>query len=125
MISVLDYKEQKQIVPSDCSLPSIRNLPTEKLPDDVKEKTLDYMFNNDFRHWYMLGGYADTDAFTGNSMPTYSTQLNDGEYTWFDNLAMYVLRYDVKLPQSFVDHVLSFYEQDGEIIPYFDWRNTE
>lgn len=120
---LLEYKEQKQIIPSNCSLPSICDFPIDPLPADVKEKVLDYMFNDAFRHFYMVGGYSDTDAFTGGPIHTYSTQLNDGTYSWFDNLAMYVLRPDVALPDYFVDHIMSFYRNGGEVTPYFDWRN--
>lgn len=122
MKSVLDYREQRQIIASDCQMPSICDAEIETLPSDVKDKVIDYMFSDDFRGWHMVGGYSDTDAFTGRSMHTYSTQLNDGEYVWFDNLALYVKNYDVKLPECFVEHVMEFYENGGKVHPYFDWR---
>lgn len=119
-VPVLEYREQKQVVPSNCFLPSITELDREPLAPEVKSKVLDYMLNAGFRGWRMVGGYSDTDAFTGEPMHTYSTQLNDGTYKWFDNLAMYVYRYDIRLPEEFIAHILAFYDADGQVNPFFD-----
>lgn len=81
------------------------------------------MFHKDFLGWAMVGGYSDIDAFTGEGMRSYSTQLQDGKYSWWDNLALYVRDHDVQLPDDFISHILDYYDNGGEVVPYFDWRN--
>ena len=45
------------------------------------------------------------DVFTGEIIGT-EIGMNDGEYTWFDTLAYYVEKYNLKLPYDFEKKVL-------------------
>lgn len=118
---VLEYREQQKKINSHAVLPSITEFACDRLDDSTKEKVIDYMLNMPFTSWIEMCG-PDTDAFTGEPQFTYSAQITDGTYVWFDNLAAYVYKYDVKLPDDFIEHVLEYYENGGEAHPYINWR---
>lgn len=47
------------------------------------------------------------DVFTGEVIPMEQIGMNDGEYTWFNTLAYYVEKYNLRLPPNFEDKILS------------------
>ncbi len=47
------------------------------------------------------------DIFTGEHIGTVMTGRNDGEYTWWDTLAYYVEKYNLRLPKEFEKKILS------------------
>lgn len=46
------------------------------------------------------------DVFTGETINMEMLGMNDGEYTWFNTLAYYVEKYNLRLPKDFEDKVL-------------------
>lgn len=46
------------------------------------------------------------DVFTGDHISNEMIGMNDGEYTWFNTLAYYVEKYNLRLPKEFEDKVL-------------------
>lgn len=47
------------------------------------------------------------DVFTGERIPMEYIGMNDGEYTWFNILAYYVEKYNLRLPKEFEDKILA------------------
>lgn len=46
------------------------------------------------------------DVITGERIPGEKVGMNDGVYTWFNILAYYVEKYNLRLPKEFEDYVL-------------------
>lgn len=88
-----------------------------------KEKNYPYMKDNFEREpydnqdkivWYLKHGTEDMlrtkkekDVFTGENIPMEPLGMNDGEYTWWNTLAYYVERYNLRLPSEFERKILS------------------
>lgn len=53
------------------------------------------------------------------------TELTDGVYVWPDGLAHYVTEHDVRLPDVFVQHVLSYHPYSRTPINDSWWRSIE
>lgn len=47
------------------------------------------------------------DVFTGEQLGIREQTRHDDAYEWGEDLAYYVERYNVRLPQDFVDHILA------------------
>jgi hypothetical protein len=47
------------------------------------------------------------DVFSGDIIPMEKLGMNDGKYTWFNILAYYVEKYNLRLPKDFENHVLA------------------
>ncbi len=47
------------------------------------------------------------DVFTGERIGREQVFMNDGIYSWVSDLAYYVEKYNLKLPDDFVDYVLN------------------
>lgn len=48
-----------------------------------------------------------TDVYTGEQLPMYDNTRTDGVYTWGEDLAYYVDRYNLMLPDDFVEHIMT------------------
>lgn len=46
------------------------------------------------------------DVFSGKFISNEMIGMNDGEYTWFDFLAYYVEKYNLRLPEEFEKKIL-------------------
>lgn len=46
------------------------------------------------------------DVFTGRLIKMEKIGMNDGEYSWFNTLAYYVKRYNLRLPEEFEKKIL-------------------
>ena len=64
--------------------------------------------------WYLKHGIEDMcrmqrekDVFTGESIPMETLGMNDGEYTWWNTLAYYVEKYNLRLPKEFENKILN------------------
>lgn len=62
---------------------------------------------------YLLGGKVvltqlsrNRDVFSGDLIDGEIAILTDGDYYWFNQLAYYVDKYNLKLPEAFVKHIL-------------------
>ena len=47
------------------------------------------------------------DVVTGDVIPMSVIGMNDGEYTWFNTLAYYVEKYNLRLPREFEEKILA------------------
>ena len=47
------------------------------------------------------------DVFTGEQLRVREQTRHDGVYEWGEDLAYYVEKYNIRLPQDFVDHILA------------------
>lgn len=54
-----------------------------------------------------IAGNQSTDVFTGESTGIPGSVRSDGTYRWGGDLAYYVDKYNLRLPDEFVNHVLS------------------
>ena len=79
-----------------------------RLSDNTKAHVLFYLANNEFRALSVIGKHI-RNIFTQEEINAYGTVLDDGEYTWSDDLWIYVQNYDLELPQRFVDKVERFF----------------
>ena len=64
-------------------------------------------------YYYLTQGKEDMvseeipkDVFSGKSIRMEKIGMNDGEYTWFNTLAYYVRRYNLRLPEEFEKKIL-------------------
>lgn len=56
---------------------------------------------------HMIRMTSDKDVFTGEKIQMDCLGMNDGEYTWFNTLAHYVKKYNLRLPEEFEKKILS------------------
>ena len=56
------------------------------------------------------------DAFTGEVMFGSVTYITDGVWLWFDSLPYYIKKYNVAIPNSFLEHIKS-----NNYIPVEEW----
>lgn len=54
----------------------------------------------------LVGSGTVTDVFTGAALQIPSRTRQDGVYEWSEKLAYYVDRYNLRLPDEFVSHIL-------------------
>lgn len=47
------------------------------------------------------------DVITGEIIPMSAIGMNDGEYSWFNTLAYYVEKYNLRLPEDFEKKILN------------------
>ncbi len=57
-------------------------------------------------------GGRPKDLITGETLPSTNYFMGDGVYSWTSTLIYYVKRYNLKLPDDFIEHVK---KQIGEI----------
>lgn len=98
MIYIGKYKE---LNPSH-DFPSIRSFFSEK-PYYGKEKVIEYLTNGTMD---MISLQIPKDVITGERIPMEKIGMNDGEYTWFNTLAYYVDKYNLRLPKEFEEKIL-------------------
>ena len=54
----------------------------------------------------MVSAEIPKDCFTGERIPGEKLGMNDGEYVWWNTLAHYVEKYNLRLPKEFEEHIL-------------------
>lgn len=100
---VLQYKEGK--FPN---VPSITLFSRKPLDASTKEIVIAYMRKPELEsNWKVLSAPMDIDSFTGEGLGTFFQSYGDDEYSWTDDLTAYVDKYDIELPQEFIEHVLN------------------
>lgn len=100
--------------------PLITSLPQCVYDKKTRQLIMRYLRNSDFIGVSVFGVRVQ-DAFTGEKMPARGTFLTDGIWKWTDDLWLYVRDYDIALPDEFVEHVKSFFEdttKEVHLIPY-------
>lgn len=74
----------------------------ERLPE--QEKIVEYLNHGKIT---VTAASYDKDVFTGGFIGDTHCIRTDGEYSWLGSLGYYVENYHVKLPEAFVDKILS------------------
>lgn len=98
----------------------INQLSTEQLSNATKMKIMGYLRHSDFLEAGVFANWLK-NTFTDDPIPATGTFFNDDKWRWRDDLWLYVRDYDIKLPNDFIQDVLSFYEHQGTSpIPYQD-----
>lgn len=75
----------------------------EKSPYEGKDRVIQYLKNGIED---MVSLSAPTDVISGAPIHMTMKGMNDGEYTWFNTLAYYVDKYNLRLPKEFEDKIL-------------------
>ena len=83
--------------------PSIRNHLMNE-PYEEKEKIIEYMKKG---HVHMVNGSRMKDVFTGEPIKGEMLFMDDGKYSWTSKLIYYVDKYNLELPEDFIDHILN------------------
>ena len=68
-----------------------------------KEKIVKYLTSGKI-DWASLE--LPKDVFTGERIRMEKLGMNDGVYTWWNTLAYYVEKYNLRLPKDFEEHIL-------------------
>lgn len=99
MIFIGKYKEMNK----SHDFPSIREF-FEDMPYEGQEKVARYLENGTID---MCRMEIPKDVITGENIPMEKLGMNDGEYTWFNILAYYVRKYNLRLPREFEEKILA------------------
>ena len=82
--------------------PSMRDS-FERVPYEGKDRIIHYLKNGNED---MVSLAIPKDAITGDIIPMTMKGMNDGEFTWFNTLAYYVEKYNLRLPKEFEEKIL-------------------
>ncbi len=93
----------KELYQEDYGYPSIKTLISDR-PMEHKKELVEYLKNG--RIVTAIAGRA-RDVLTGEFIPTEWLTMTDGKYEWQTNIVYYVEKYNLKLPDDFIQHVLS------------------
>lgn len=75
-----------------------------RTPYEGQQKIIDYLLHGIED---IVSGAIPKDVISGRPIRMEKVGMNDGEYTWFNTLAYYVQRYNLRLPKEFEEKVLS------------------
>lgn len=92
----------KELNPSK-DFPSMREYMCEK-PYPGQESVARYLRSGTIDMARMV---IPKDVFSGEPIDMEMLGMNDGEYTWFNTLAYYVEKYNLRLPKDFEEKVLN------------------
>lgn len=98
MIYIGKYRELCE----NCEYPSIMDS-FEKEPYEGKDRIVSYLKNGKED---MISTKAPIDVISGERIPGDKLGMNDSVYTWWNTLAYYVEKYNLRLPKEFEDHIL-------------------
>ena len=76
-------------------------------PIENKDKIISYLNSGEIG---LACSAFSHDVLTGEKLKIREQTRHDGVYEWGEDLAYYVERYNVRLPQDFVDHILGSVE---------------
>lgn len=54
----------------------------------------------------MVSAEIPKDVFTGQRIPGEKLGMNDGTFLWWNTLAYYVEKYNLRLPEEFENHIM-------------------
>ena len=100
MISIGFFSEMNLAAHNDGT---INDFIVDKIDYD-KQMIIDYL--NSFRYKASCP-QAAIDCVTGEETSPSFRIINDGEYCWPDFLAFHIEKYNIRLPQAFVDKIMS------------------
>lgn len=69
-----------------------------------KQKIIEYLNNGAVN---LVSSHRGVDVITGQALDCSEKILTDGEYSWSNTLSHYVEKYNLKLPDDFVNKILS------------------
>lgn len=99
------YKEKLASAPElAAKYPSMRDSFSEK-PVENKNEIIDFILNAG--ELDVAAGATAMDVFTDEDTGIMNAMRTDGMYKWGMDLAYYVERYNLRLPDDFVAHALS------------------
>ncbi len=84
-------------------LPSMRNSFCKE-PYKGMDKIIEYLKNGSITY---VTATKNVDIFTNEVLPGFRSGMTDGKYTWNSVLPYYVQKYNLKLNDDFIQHVLS------------------
>lgn len=76
----------------------------EKEPYFGQDKIIHYLKNGTPD---LVSMETPKDVFTGECIKMQKIGMNDGKYEWFNTLAYYVEKYNLRLPKDFEVHILN------------------
>lgn len=82
--------------------PSIKEF-FSKSPYTGQDRVIHYLMNGERD---MASLKVPKDVISGNNIPMSLIGMNDGEYSWFNTLAYYVEKYNLRLPEEFERKIL-------------------
>ena len=102
----------QEFYPDGANRAYVENLPKladqiSDMPIEHKEEIISYLNGGEIG---LACSAFSHDVFTGEQLKIREQTRHDGIYEWGEDLAYYVERYNVRLPQDFLDHIL---EQSG------------
>lgn len=68
-----------------------------------KEKVIQYLTSGKID---MVSAEIPQDVFTGERIPGEKLGMNDGTFIWWNTLAYYVRKYNLRLPEEFENHIM-------------------
>lgn len=68
-----------------------------------KEKIVKYLKSGTID---MVSAEIPKDAITGKRIPGEKIGMNDGKFSWWNTLAYYVEKYNLRLPEEFENHII-------------------
>lgn len=101
MICVIIIGKYDELAPN-MGFPSIKSHLQEK-PHEFKDRILKHL-NNGTVHMVTASGIVD--VLTGKRVNRELVHMNDGEYSWSSSIAYYVEKYNLELPEEFINHIL-------------------
>ena len=83
--------------------PSMRDFFCKK-PYDGMDKVVNYLKNGQVTY---VSASENKDVFTNETLPGFRSGMTDGVYSWNSALSYYVQKYNLKLNDDFINHVLN------------------
>lgn len=96
--------------------PMVTELPTRKYSTSTKLEIISYLTNRDFLRLSSLL-FNLPNGFTGEEWEATGSLFDDGIWRWRDDLWLYVLHYDIALPDEFIEHVYTYFRSGGKANP--------
>ncbi len=103
MLTIGKFKEAFQQAYKDTDLPSIKALISSE-PISMKEKVLDYLKSAKI---VAVSPSIPRDVITQERIPGDFCYYSDGKYSWRSDTIYYFEKYNLKLEDEFIQHVLA------------------
>jgi hypothetical protein len=87
----------------DEKYPALKTLINKPMDNEIKEKVVKYLKEG---KELAIAPSITRDILDPNVRLPRLSLMGDGEYEWRSDIAYYVEKYDLELPQEFIEHVL-------------------
>ena len=100
------YQELDPRCPEEFHLPKIKDcIDKENIAYEGKEKIIRYL---ETQGTPTIGcGIDPKDIFSGEIISKYKSMMTDGTYSWSSVIPYYMRKYNLRMPKSFEDYILS------------------